>query len=170
VNDLVAYDETISFLGDETVKPERLRAWISGLSAFIRRYVHDPIETATFTETIDGSGETTLRLPYRPIVSVTALSIDGVAVTVSDLVVYADEVYLESGFPAGRKNVAATWTAGHGTTVPEDMKLAVMLILEQAAQTSLLQQATRGEYAYVFAPTKWPKDAREIIDSYRRKL
>jgi hypothetical protein len=136
----------------------------------VRRYVDAPIETETFTETLDGSGETTIMVSNRPVVSVDELTIDDVEIDTDDLVVYEHgELYYSGGFTSGRGNVVVEYDAGYGETVPGDLKLAVLLILEQAAQTSLLQQSTRGDYQYVFAPTKWPKDARDIIQSYRRK-
>jgi hypothetical protein len=171
VSDIVTYDEVVGFLGEGTSRPLHLQQWISGLSAFIRRRIDQPLETETFTEILDGTGEATMRLTYRPVVSVASVTADGVAVDVDDLFIYDfGDLYCARGISAGRRNVVVTYDAGNGETVPDDMKLAVLLILEQASQASLLQQATRGEYAYVFAPTKWPKDARDIVDSYRRRL
>jgi hypothetical protein len=172
VSELVTYDEAVEFVGDETVVREaRMRQWINGLSAFIRRYIGGPLETTGYTEYLDGNGETSIRLSYRPVLALDTVTVDGTEVDGSDLVFYADgELYNVNGFTSGRKNVVATYSAGYGANVPEDMQLAVLLILDQAHQQSLLQQATRGEYAYVFSPTRWPKDAREIVDSYRRKL
>jgi hypothetical protein len=170
--DLVTLAAVQEFLGGEdTTKEDHLAAWIHGLSTFVRRYIDQPVETTVYTETLDGTGETTIRLSYRPVVEVSEVTIDDDAVTLTDVLHYDHgELYLETGFTAGRQNVVVEYTAGNGEDVPDDLKLACCLILEQASQASLLQQATRGDYAYVFAPTKWPKDAREIIDSYRRKL
>jgi hypothetical protein len=169
--DLVAYEEAVAFLGgDKTAQPDNLKAWISGISVFIRRHIANPIEITEFTETIDGSGESMLRLPQRPVVSVSALSIDGVEADMSGLVIYPDEIYRPEGFPVGHGNVSVTWKAGIGDQIPADLKLAVLLIVEKAAKLSLLNQADHGEYAYVFTPSKWPADAREIVASYRRKL
>ena len=171
MSDLLSLSEVTDFLGDGTYKQAHLRRWISGLSAFVRRYVDGPIETATYTEALDGNGESIIRLSYRPVLALTSVTIDSVAIATADVTVYSDgDLYYASGFSSGRKNVTVVYAAGYGATVPDDLKLACLLILEQATQTSLLQQATRGEYAYVFAPTKWPKDARDIIESYRRKL
>lgn len=172
MSDIVTLAEVTDFLGGAgTTRPTHLQRWITGLSAFVRRYIDAPLETESFTASLDGSGEATLRLPYCPVISVESLTVDGNDVDLDNVLVYDHgELYCASGFPAGRQNVVVEFHAGNGDDVPEDMKLACLLILEQAAQTSLLQQATRGEYAYVFAPTKWPKDAREIIESYRRKL
>lgn len=171
LGDLVTEIEVRDFLGGiETVKSLHLQQWIKGLSAFVRRYIDQPIETQTFTETLDGTGETTIMLSYRPVLDLTSLEVDGDEVDVADVLFYDHgEIYHEDGFPSGKQNVVVEYDAGNGETVPEDLRLAVMLILEQASQASLLMQATRGEYSYVFAPTKWPADAREIIDSYKRK-
>jgi len=168
---LVDADDVMQFLGgDETVKPLHLEQWVNGLSTFIRRYIDGPIETALFTETLDGTGENTIMLSYRPVVDIESVTIDDEAVDLDEVISYSHgELWAEDGFISGVQNVTVEYNAGYGTTVPTDLKLAVMLILEQASQTSLLQQATRGEYAFVFAPTKWPADARQIIDSYRRK-
>jgi hypothetical protein len=168
---LVEMEEATAFLGEDTARLPHLQQWIDGLSTFIRRYIDRPLETQDETESLDGSGEATIRLSYTPVVTVDTLTIDGDDVDLDEVLVYDHgDLYYAGGFPAGRQNVVVTYTAGHGENVPDDMKLAALLILEQASQTSLLQQATRGEYAYVFAPTKWPKDARDIIESYRRKL
>ena len=168
---IVEIEEATAFLGDDTTRLAHLQQWIDGLSTFIRRYIDGPLETQSYTEPLDGSGTGTMRLSYTPVVAVDSIAINGTDVDHTDAVVYGHgDLYFSPGFPAGRQNVVVTYTAGYGESVPDDMKLAVLLILEQAAQTSLLQQATRGEYAYVFAPTKWPKDALDIVESYRRKL
>lgn len=168
---LVELSDVQSFIGDDASKVPHLEQWNEGLSAFIRRYIDGPIETTAYSESLDGTGETTVMLSYRPVLSLTSLTIDGTAVAVDDdgLEFYEHGLlYYDGGFTSGRKNVVVGYTAGYGDAVPEDLKLAVMLILEQAAQTKLLQQVTRGEYAYVFAPTKWPDDARDIVNSYKR--
>lgn len=176
--DLVSLDEAKAFIGEtSTIRDLTLGPWIGGLSAFIRRYVDGPITTEALSDKLDGKGGTRIRLYNRPVLSVTTLAVDGVSIDVAtlltsgDLVFYEDGgLYYSGGFPVGVQNVSVGYTAGYGSTVPMDMQLAVLLILQQAAQTALLQQAVRGEYAYVFAPTKWPKDAKEIVDSYRRRL
>lgn len=172
MSDLLTLQETQDFLGGtDTYRQDHLTAWISGLSSYVRRYIDGPIETETVAETLDGTGETTIMLSKRPVLSLTGLAIDGTEIDTDDVSVYPHgELYYSGGFGSERQSVVVTYTAGYGATVPDDLKLACLLILEQASQSSLLQQSTRGEYAYVFAPTKWPKDAREIIDSYRRKL
>jgi hypothetical protein len=172
VTDIVAVEEVQAFLGDDEIaRLGNLQWWISGLSTFIRRYIDQPLETETFEVALDGTGESSFMLPYCPVVSLKTLTIDGQDVNTALCKIYDHgELYCEAGFPTGRQNVVAEFEAGNGENVPDDMKLAVLLIVQQAAQTGLLQQAMRGEYAYVFAPTKWPKDAREIVDSYRRKL
>lgn len=171
MSDLVAIADVQEFLGTGAYLTDHLTWYLKGLSAFIRRYIDQPIETTEYTEALDGNGETVIRLTYRPVLSVESLSIDDVAVDVDDVKVYPDgDLYYANGFASGRQNISVTYDAGRGEAVPDDLQFAVMLICEQAEQTSSIKRAMRGEYEYVFAPDKWPQNAREIIESYRRKL
>ena len=170
MSDLVPIEDVETFLGSDQYPSEKLPAWLSGLSAYIRRYVDRPIETESVQETLDGNGETTILVSKRPVLSVTKVTIDGGGDVSGDIEFYEEGlIYYDGGFTVGRKNVVVGYTAGHGGSVPNDLQLAVCLILQRMSQASRSEQAGYGEQGLT-SPESWPVSAREIIDSYRSKL
>jgi len=104
----------------------------------------------TYTEAYDGDGTNTLILNNAPIVSVTSVSIDDVALQSSDYVVYSSgyirlvssnygalDRALGSGsvFPVGRQNIDVVYTA-NAATVPAYVQLAAILAISELALIS----------------------------------
>lgn len=174
--ELVSLIEAKAYLGeDRLVRDALLTAWINGLSTRLRRYVDLPIETTAFTaEAYDGTGTSSLMLANYPVLGVTAAAVDGVALVVADAASFAwyphGEIWSVGGFPLGRKNVTVTYTAGHGASVPADLKLACYRIIEQAATAALVTRVGAVEPSLIIDWRRWPDDALELIQSYRRKL
>lgn len=100
----------------------------------------------TVTETLDGNGRgaLVLRTPY--VRSLTSVTVDGVAVTVGDLVANGGILrYADAGptWPVGRQNVVVTYSAAYGTgsTPPPDIKEAAL----QLTRYRLLAGAATSE-------------------------
>ncbi len=77
----------------------------------------------THTKRQNGTGTATLCLPESPIISVASLEVGGTTIAESADGIVAgylfDDIALNlvgSKFPAGRQNVACTWTAGYETS------------------------------------------------------
>lgn len=168
---LVKENEAFQYVGTEQIRDQlRFSKMLAGLSDFIRAKIDRPIEIAEQTESLDGNGESTLRLTQTPVVDLVSVEIDGDDVTAACLVYAHGDLYYNGGvFPQGRQNVEVIYNAGYEETVPERLQLAVLMILDQMANTDALKQATRGEYDIIFDTDKWPKNAREIIDKFCRK-
>lgn len=81
--------------------------------------------------TLDGSGTDMLRLPDREVVQVFSATVDGVAVTVSDLKVYASgRIQYASGWTAGYRNVVVNYEHGF-TKTPHDIRRAACLLADK---------------------------------------
>lgn len=98
-----------------------IASFIARESQQVQNYTSRTFPTVTRTlQALNGTGSSTLALPDTPVVEVTALEINGVAVHVStDGVTYGyqnDESFLYlvgAKFPAGRRNVTCSWRAGY---------------------------------------------------------
>lgn len=168
---LVSEADAIEYVGEDQIRNQaRFVKMLAGLSDFIRAKIDRPIEIAEGIDTLDGNGESTLRLTRTPVTELDTVEIDGEDVTADCKVYDHGDLYYDGGvFPTGHQNVVVTYSAGFEETVPERLQLAVLLIMDQMASTDTLKQATRGEYDIIFDTDKWPKNAREIIESFCRK-
>lgn len=168
---LVSEEDALEYVGAENVRNvPRFNKMLAGLSDFVRAKIDRPIEIAEQTELLDGNGESTLRLTQTPVVSLESVEIDGEDVTASCLFYdHGDLVIEDDVFPTGYQNVEVVYDAGFEETVPERLQLAVLMIMDWMTGTDVLKQATKGEFDIIFDTDKWPKNAREIIESFCRK-
>ncbi|HUZ75808.1 MAG TPA: hypothetical protein VMU87_22705 [Stellaceae bacterium] len=98
---------------------------ITAASGFILRYLQRPLLVASRTETRNGAGGRMLLLRHAPVLSLTSLTIDDLAIPAAPdaasagFVLDADAgaLYLRGyAFWRGVQNVTATYTAGYGVT------------------------------------------------------
>lgn len=130
----------------DTTKDDRIQTLINLLSGRIEDWCGRKFTAQTFTaEKYDGDGETILPLKQYPINSVTAITIDGVAVDVDDettFKIYSEEGYLwyapgwSQAYPLG---IAVTYNAGY-STMPTGLEMACVewciILLEGRAKDS----------------------------------
>jgi hypothetical protein len=79
-------------------------------------------------EALDGTGSQRLKVGHRRVTAIRSASIDGVAVTMSDITPYAGGwLHLDAGWTAGRQNVALAYEHGHAR-VPVEIRKAAMIV------------------------------------------
>lgn len=135
---LSQYKTSIGVSPTETLDDNKLRELILHASTQVCEVIPDLSFTVSeATELYNGDGTNILRLNRRPVVSVSALTIDSQAVAPSELKVYKEFVAFEEAsddynprlrstgrkFPAGRQNISVTYLAGYAK-VPADLNRA----------------------------------------------
>jgi len=98
---------------------ERLILEVTGVvEDYCNRYFH----YAEYTETVDGTGRTTLRLRGCPVREITSLKIDGEEIDEEDYSVNyrLGEIYYEDGFTEGYQNVEIVYAAGYDYPAEEE--------------------------------------------------
>jgi hypothetical protein len=156
--------------------------------AIVEREIGEPFIPRSFTETLDGTGDTCLILSHAYIRSITSLTVDGVTVSPTLLTTVAGVLrYSTSGgslgtiWTPGVGNVVVTYSAGRFTTCPADIKNAVMWatrdrLLSQSDQNGVDIRRTSvttdyGTTSYVLPGEKRPTGYPELdalIASYVR--
>ena len=123
----------ISGSGSDTL----LGAILEGVDQRIKRYIGRDVESATYSaELHDATGtDDALRLKHWPIISVSAVSIEGTALASAEYqidkpagVLYrrnATDSTSTAVWDEGRRNISATYTAGYAT-VPADLREATI--------------------------------------------
>lgn len=143
----------------DSTRDALLELVIDGVSAALANFLGREVAKVTYTDAyLDGSGEQDLFLPHYPVISISSLAEDGVALTeglTGDYLLYASKGILHK--PADvwapyPKNVKLTYVAGYtvqGATpgtgevaLPHDLKLACMM--QVAAEWKRSQQKTFG--------------------------
>ncbi len=169
--DLCTLAELKTALGvapDETADDTRLSELIKIASAQIEGYCSRSFGTEEIQDELhDGNASDSLELDVAPILSVSALSIDGQAVDPAELVIYPQFVaFPASGeydvrlrgyarvFPEGRRNVKVSYTAGY-EAVPREIADAckiqvafLMNTINKQGVTSETNQVVQATTAY----------------------
>lgn len=87
-------------------------------------------ESTSRTVTLDGNGRREIMLPDTKIISVSACSVNGVAITASDVKAYASgRLWRSIGWPVGvtPQNISVTYNHGYAT-VPAPIKRAALKV------------------------------------------
>ena len=140
----------------------------------------DQITTKSYSDTYDGNNQKDFYVDHKPIVAVSALTIDDISVGVenTDYYVYLDEGRIEldgDKFDKDNKNVDITYTAGYGTNVaavPRPLKLALKKWVTAVYRGEVVDYSTRFEEgAYVnFAGMDIPKAVLSILSRYNSDI
>lgn len=129
-------------MANATTYPDaRVEASAAYFTSVVEREVGAPFIPRSVTETLDGTGASTLVLSTIHVRSLTSVTVGGVAVTVGDLTAeYGILRYLNGGtsWAGGVQNVTVTYMAGEFAVCPPDIKEPVMW----ATRDRLLNQAT----------------------------
>lgn len=124
--DLTSLTNVKNFLpnmGTATSYDTLLGQLITAASAWIKSYLNRDILTASYTETLDGTGTAKIMLPQFPVTAVTSITIGGQAVNLSTVVIRGSVLTLADGskFSRGYGNVVVAYTAGYATS-PADIE------------------------------------------------
>lgn len=194
--DLCTLSDVQTYLGDASAPAvpilqaliAQVSDWVEG---FCERNFHG---IQSYTWLTDGHGGDTLPLPNSPVISVTSVIIDGVAVTASSGApaagYLADErsvSILGGQFTRGRKNVTISYTAGYTYTftagaaptqdtivgVPGDLRFAVIetvaLRFKRRNKIGLNSEGNAGQTTS-YDNSMAPKDALAILNIYRKNV
>lgn len=154
---------------------------IDGVTAAMQRAMGDDIASTVYTAERHSllSWVTRLVLNHRPIISVQAVRVDGVAISPSEYVVVPTEgiLYNEGGWDVGAYLIQVDYTAGYAT-IPADLVSAC--IQQSRYQWSLHAQgggrfgeaqksdASGGSTAFIV--DAWQPGVLEILKTYRRLI
>lgn len=123
-------------------------ALISSCSTQIQNFVSYQFAQATYTRTFNGLGGRTILLPDRPVIAVTAVTVDGISIpqavvaTTPGFLNDAKFCYITNGgrwsngqfsadqFMRGVQNVTITYSAGYAT-IPADIQQACLFWIAQ---------------------------------------
>ncbi len=186
--DLCTLAELKAFLGiaaEDTADDTRLGELITSASAAIEAYCSRSFEVVAIEgELHDGDGTDELRVDVTPIVSVSAVSIDGQAVNVADLAIYHTMVAFKSGeysarlrssggiFPVGRQNISISYSAGYAA-VPRDIadacKFQVAFLMNTANKQGLISETNQVSQATTsYVQGNLSPAVRSACSRYRR--
>lgn len=187
VGDLCTLATAKTWLGITTsAQDAALGRQITVFSRVITDYLARPIARATVTERRSGHGGTTLVLHNYPILSVTSVTIDGVAVPASSTpgatgYWYGEQAIDLAGysFARGRENVVIVLTAGYAS-VPGPVEQALLTCLQgvqgqQQRDPNITGESVPGVYSASYAGTGTgrqaiPPLAVELLEPYRRRF
>lgn len=169
--DLATLEQFKAFLGEESVLvDEELSTLLAAASLHIRRHIN-PVTYTSYTELRDGTGRPWMALEHWPLMPVD----ESREVLINDVDVTADckfepgsgRVYYAAGFPEGVQNVAVTYTAGYGDTVPEDLRAACLMLAKFYTKSDLLARSVFFEGGGgMGAERAMPMQVRAILESY----
>ena len=149
---------------------------VTAASQFIQTWLGRTIAATSYTETRNGQGGTRLFLRNRPVVSVSSVTVDGVAVAPSSgpgqpgYLFDDNSVYLTgAAFTRGQQNVAVAYTAGYAATPPELEQACVALVALRYKERDRIGQASKNLAGEVvsFAQKDMPADVQTLLDQYR---
>lgn len=190
---LLTLDEAKAYLKvDSDTGDAMLGILINATSQWVKNYLNRNFVSTSHTEYYNGDGSDILMLKNIPIVSVTTIHDDTDRVYGSDTLVSATNyiVMKESGFikawdlygswTPGTANIKAVYTAGYTTgdagTMPYDLRLAVLRILDHQWRQGFthrrldVSSESIGDQTTTFRNDGMPVDALKILEQYRRVL
>lgn len=182
---LAGLKAALGLAASEDDSDARYSALIEMASSSITAYCEREFQVAAYVEACDGDGTGLLRLAHTPIVAVSALSIDGSAVPLSEVKVSPEFIQLEgdldysarlrsSGrvFPEGIQNITVAYTAGY-TAVPAEISHACILqvayLMNTLTKQGLVNEGnTTAGVTTAFAQGLLAPAVRSICNRYRR--
>lgn len=126
----------------------------------------------TFTDTItaDTDDDNVILSHFRE------LWVDDTEIDEDDYGVHKDHIYYRYGFSEGHGNVRMTYYAGYSsTTIPEDLKLAVKIIVKDIFQKRKeeifgIKDYRIGDISVTCEDGDVPKEALVLLSSFKRHL
>jgi hypothetical protein len=179
VSQLCQLTDVQTYLGDSASSSAvALDALIENASAFIEQYCNRTFALANYTETRNGNGGNRLFLLNGPVVSVTAVSVNGQTIAAAPSVmangwVNDDSmVYLRGGcFTRGFQNVTVAYSAGFATIPADVAQACIELVAEKFAKRNRIDKVsetlgTQQTQAYIQADM--PARVKTALQPYIR--
>jgi hypothetical protein len=170
ITDLTARGVTVA-----SSEQTAVATYLDVASAIVRDAAGSPISATTSTVTLEGRGGR-LHLPGQPVTAVSAVSVDGVAVT--DYALRSGALARSCGFPEGAA-VVVTYTHGLATVPADIVDLVCRLVgqalvrfresPESAISSKPVVQERIGDYAVSYA-SEFTYSDMELPKYLRRRL
>ena len=182
---LAALKAALGLTASEDEADTRYTALIELASSSIAAYCEREFKVSSHVEACDGDGSGLLRLAHAPILSVSALSIDGAAIPLAEVKVSPEFIQLAGNldyserlrswgriFPEGIQNITVAYTAGY-TVVPAEISHACILQVAYLINTLTKQGVvsegnTTAGVNTAFAQGLLSPAVRSICNRYRR--
>lgn len=153
-----------------------LTSLVSATSAALETIMNRTVNQTTYTDVQDGNGRAQLLLVNRPVILVSGVLIDGVAVPQAvgfgaGWGLDGNVVYLRNRvFARGLRNVSVTYSAGWAV-VPDDIKQATIetaaLKYKQKEQSGYTSKSLAGE-SVAFDKSDFPESVERVMNNYRK--
>jgi len=157
----------------------------SGVEAWVKNFTGRDLLVTSYTEYHDGDGSNVVRLDQRPITAITSIYADPSRLFEAATLIPSTDIISDTKgqrlgfvelltykFTKGLKSTRVIYSAGY-STVPTDLSMAVKQIvckqfkvISKKMFAEVSQQA--GDMTVTLSVDAWPKDAMEVIRSYRR--
>ena len=153
-------------------------ALITAVSGFIADYLDNPVLSANYVETYDGTGTAWLMLRQGPITAVQSVAFHGRTLTVAaDPVAGAPGILFDGRrlsllgyrFPH-RAPVVVNYTAGYTVVPPAVAQAAVELVGEAFRRRDRIGQTSKtlgGQETIAFSPADMNATAKAMLAAYR---
>ena len=146
------------------------------VSSAARTYCRQELTRATSPVTMRGTSDSELRLPERPVVSITSITLGGVAIASTEWTLIGDTVIRPAGWGNNQTALVAVYVHGYADgEVPDDL-LDVVLRAAGRRFTNPLGKFTEQMSGYgatiesqgnIQGPRIFTGDEREILNKYR---
>jgi len=177
--DLTTLADVKAYLGmtGEAVDDDLLTRLITAASTWFKTQAAHQILSATYTDTFDGSGGTRKVLENFPVISVTSVTVDGVAIPARPAI-GQDGYVLNDGqvdlfgfaFTTGVVNCAIVYVAGYATAPVDVAQAVIELVAWRYREKDRIGQASRttsqGEVV-TFQRDAAPPSTEAVIEQYR---
>lgn len=157
---------------------------ITSSSAYIQSWLNRTIATATYTETLNGSGGYAMLMQNYPISAVHSVAINGVTIPVRPALnqttgtyagfgyVFDADKIMVSGtkFCQGMQNVSVSYDAGYATTPPDIEQACIDLIgdwFRYRSRIGMLSQAIETQTT-TFTNTPMPVRCQDMLQQYKK--
>lgn len=149
---------------------------VTAASQFIQTWLGRTIAETAYSETRNGVGGTRLFLRHRPVVSVSSVTVDGVAIAPASgpgqpgYLFDDNSVYLAGyAFTRGAQNVTVAYTAGYAATPPELEQACIALVALRYKERDRIGQVSKNLAGEVvsFTQKDMPADVQTLLDQYR---
>lgn len=160
----------------ETKYDQLIQLLINHYQDIVREYCDVDFQQADHTETYDGDGTSNLLLDHYPVVSVSSLAVDTIAITSDQYVIRTGEGEIQfidgSAFSKDFQNVQITYRAGM-SEVPQQVKFAIIdLVARKFKQVDKgrmgVSSESFGDQSITYQTEELTDDIKIILNRYRK--